>query len=466
MTKHLLLILSLATLLVLSCRKDSFITSKDAVVNFSSDTLLFDTVFTTAGSITESVKIINNNNQKLRLSSVKLMGGSQSYFQINIDGSPGPEQDNLDLEAGDSLYIFVAVRIAPGTANLPFVIQDSIQVSFNGNRKYIQLQAWGQNARFLRNQVITANTVWDNTLPYVILGGLQVDTNATLTIPAGCRIYLHADAPLLVDGSLIVSGTKDDSGRVYFQSDRLDALYRDFPGSWPGIYFRGTSTNSTLQFAVIKNAYQAIVSSAPPVGANPRLVLNECIIDNSYDAGILAIQGSIQANNCLISNCGQNIVLGYGGNYQFTHCTAASYSNSYIAHMQPVLSVANYTLVGTTSLTADLHASFTNCIFWGDNGIVDNEVVVSQQGNAAFSVNFANCLWKVKTPPSGIVSSNIIANANPMFDSINNAKPFYDFHLQAGSPALDKGTATSLLIDLDGNPRAVGLPDLGCYERQ
>jgi hypothetical protein len=134
--------------------------------------------------------------------------------------------------------------------------------------------------------------------------------------------------------------------------------------------------------------------------------------------------------------------------------------------MQPVLSVTNYTLVGTTSLTADLHASFTNCIFWGDNGIVDNEVVVSQQGNTAFSVNFANCLWKVKTTPSGIVSANIIANANPMFDSINNAKPFYDFHLQAGSPALDKGTATPLLIDLDGNPRAVGPPDLGCYERQ
>jgi hypothetical protein len=466
MNKFWLIILSLTTLLAFSCRKDSFITSKNAFVNFSSDTLFFDTVFTSAGSITQLVKIVNANNQKLRLTTVKLMGGSQSYFHINIDGSPGPEQDNLDIQAGDSLYIFVAVQITPGSANLPFIVQDSIQVSYNGNQQYIQLQAWGQNAHFLRNQVIVGNVTWNSALPYVIQGGLQIDTNATLIIPAGCRIYLHADAPLLVDGSLQVTGDKYDSTKVYFQGDRLDEPYRDFPGGWPGIYFRGTSTNSSLQYAVIKNAYQAIVTTSPPAGALPKLSLNQCIIDNSFDAGILGSQGSLQAVNCLISNCGRNIALGYGGNYQFTHCTAASFSNNFISHTQPVLSVSNYILQGTAPLAADLHAGFTNCIFWGDDGNVSDEVVVSQQGNTVFSVNFSNCLWKVKTSPSGVVSSNIIANTDPLFDSVNNFRPYYDFHLKPGSPALDKGIASAVLIDRDGNPRPVGLPDLGCYERQ
>ncbi len=45
--------------------------------------------------------------------------------------------------------------------------------------------------------------------PYVILGGLIVDTNVTLTIDKGARIYLHADAPLIVDGTLSVTGTKN-----------------------------------------------------------------------------------------------------------------------------------------------------------------------------------------------------------------------------------------------------------------
>ncbi len=462
----MLLILSFTVFFILSCRKDTFITGKDAAVRFSSDTLFFDTVFTSSGSITETVKIINNNNQKLRLSDVKLMGGAGSYFSIMIDGSPGPEQTGVELEANDSLYLFVAVTVKPGASNLPFIVQDSIQVSFNGNQKYIQLQAWGQNAHFLRNQTIKTNTVWDNTLPYVILGGLQVDTNVLLTIPRGCRIYLHANAPLLVDGSLQVSGDKYDSTKVYFQGDRLDEPYREFPGSWPGIYFRGTSVNNNLQFVVIKNAYQGIVVEGPSLNATPKVILNQCVIDNSYDAGILGAQSSIQASNCLISNCGKNIVLGYGGNYQFTHCTAASFSNDLIAHVSPVLSVSNYVLQGATPVTADLNANFINCIFWGNNGNVDDEVVVSQQGATPFSVNFSNCLWKVKNTPAGIGTANIIANNDPLFDSVNTSRRYYDFHLKAGSPAIGKGVSTAFTQDLDGNPRPVGLPDLGCYERQ
>ena len=469
--RSLLLILSSITLIIFSCRKDSFITSKNAIVNFSSDTLFFDTVFTTTGSITEAVKIYNDNNQKLLLSDIRLMGGSGSYFVINIDGSPGPEQTGLELEAGDSLYVFVSVRINPDSDSLPFVVQDSIQVAFNGNEQYIQLQAWGQNAHFLRNQVITANTTWNKGLPYVILGGLQVDTNTTLTIASGCRIYFHADAPLLVDGTLDVTGDKGDSNEVLFLSDRLDEPYRDFPGSWPGIYFRGASVNNNLQYASVKNAYQAIVAEMPATNANPKLVLNQCIVDNSYDAGILGDQTSIQAANCLISNCGKNIELEDGGSYQFIFCTAASYSNEFIAHTQPVLALSNYTVDGSGNVTsAALNAAFTNCIFWGGDGDVDDEVQVAQStvGNAAFAVNFSNCLWKVQTAPTGagITTFNIIANLDPLFDSVNTFTPFYDFHLQAGSPAINKGAASAIPFDLDGNPRSVGIPDLGCYEFQ
>ncbi|MHA4812248.1 choice-of-anchor Q domain-containing protein [Flavitalea flava] len=466
MNKLLLLIPCFAAIYLFSCRKDSFITGKNAVIKFSSDTLFFDTVFTTTGSVTQSVKIFNDNDQKLRLSDLTLMGGDQSYFTLNIDGSPGPEQTNLELAAGDSLYIFVAVRINPNSANLPFIVKDSIRVSFNGNDQYIQLQAWGQNAIFLRNQKITGHVTWNNTLPYVILGGLQIDTNASLLIPQGCRVYFHADAPLLVDGSLQVTGDVYDSTRVIFQSDRLDAPYRNFPGSWPGIYFRETSINNSLHYAVIRNAYQGVVAEAPSSNGATKLLLTQCVIDNSFDAGILGAQSSIQASNCLVSNCGKNIVLGYGGNYAFTHCTAASFSNTFITHTQPVLSVSNYIVQGTTPVTADLYANFINCIFWGDFGNVDNEVSVSRQGNNPFVVNFSNCLWKVKTVPADIGSANMIVNSDPFFDSVNTFQRIYDFHLKAKSPAIDQGTGTGLLLDLDGHPRTVGLPDLGCYERQ
>ncbi|MBS1661509.1 MAG: hypothetical protein JST68_10715, partial [Bacteroidetes bacterium] len=364
----------------------------------------------------------------------------------------------------DSVYIFVAVRVNPTSDALPFLLSDSIGVSFNGKQQFIQLQAYGQNAHFLRNQVISSNTVWDNSLPYVILGSLQVNLGATLAIQQGCKVYFHADAPLLVDGSLQVIGDHFDSTRVYFSSDRLDVPYRDFPGGWPGIYFRGTSNNNYLRYAVIKNAYQAIVSQSPPFGGQPSLILDQCIIDNSYDAGIYGIKGSIQANNCLVSNCGKNVELAGGGSYQFTHCTVVSISNNYIAHLQPVLSVSDAVAQGAA--TADLTAGFTNCIFWGSNGNVDNEVVVSKQGNGIFSVGFNSCLWKVKTAPSGVTATGMVLNQDPLFDSVNNSRYYYNFHLKAGSPAVDKGVSTGLTVDLDGRLRAVGLPDLGCYERQ
>ena len=182
--------------ILFSCRKDSFITSPDARVTITADTLKYDTVFVTAGSTYRTFKIINENNQKLRLSSVKLMGGAASAYKMNVDGIPGTQFNNMEIEANDSLYVFVQVNVNPNAGNLPFIIRDSIQVSYNGKNRLVQLEAWGQNAHFFRNKVIAANETWNNDLPYVILGSLTVNSNQTLTINKGCRIYVHADAPI------------------------------------------------------------------------------------------------------------------------------------------------------------------------------------------------------------------------------------------------------------------------------
>lgn len=457
-----LLILSLVILLT-ACRKDRFIDSPDARVNITADTLKYDTVFTSSGSTTRLFKIVNENDQKLRLSSVKLMGGTASPFKMNVDGIATTEATNIEIEANDSVYVFVQVNIDPAAGNLPFVIRDSIQVSYNGNDRLVQLEAWGQNAHFLRNKEILSDETWTNDLPYVILGYLRVNAPATLNIEKGCRIYVHADAPIIVDGTLRVNGLKDTVDRVYFNGDRLDEPYKDYPASWPGIYFGLNSKDNVLTYAMIKNSYRSIAVEGPSVNANPKVMLNECVIDNSYEGGIVASQSSIVARNCLISNCGNNIALLKGGNYSFTHCTVVSYSNSYIQHANPVLLVRNF---DTNNATADLNAIFRNCIFWGENGIVENEVAVEKLGNTVFTVNFDYNLWKVETTPANIVSNQIINNDKPLFDSIDAGEHFYNFRLKQDSPARNKGTATGIATDLDANPRAVGAPDLGCFEIQ
>ncbi len=451
---------------VTSCTKDSFISSPDARLRLSTDSLKFDTVFTSAGSVTQSFKIVNENDQHLRLSSVKLMGGNSSSFKINVNGVAASELSNVDIAPDDSIYVFVSVFINPNAANLPFIISDSISFQYNGTERFVQLQAYGQNAHFIKNQTISSSTTWPNDLPYVILGPLQVSENATLSLNAGVRIFAHADAPILVDGTILSNGTV--ANPVVFSGDRLDEPYKNFPASWPGIYFKTNSKNNLLRFTNIKNAYQGAVVLDPSVNASPKLVLQQCIIDNAYNAGLFCSNSSVVASNTLISNCANNINIELGGTYVFTHCTVASYSTNLLLHKTPVLTVSNFANLGTGVVTANLQANFTNSIFWGDNGFVENEVVVNKQGNNSFSVVFTNSLYKAQSDPANTTLTAVIKNQDPGFDSIDVVNRYFDFRhtINSFAPGINKGTATGIVIDLDNRPRPVGLPDLGSYEKQ
>lgn len=447
-----------------ACKKESFTESPSARLQTSVDSLYFDTVFTSTGSITQVVKIINPNKKSIHVQSVRLMGGNNSPFRINVDGLPGPVVENVDVPGEDSVYVFVTVTIDPNSSNLAFIVEDSIEINYNSNTDLVKLSAYGQNAHFLSNKEITSAETWDNDLPYVILGGLTIDTNVQLTINKGCRIHMHADAPITVHGTLRVLGEKWDSTRVIFSGDRLDYPYRDYPASYPGIIFTEASINNEINFAIIKNAYQGIVVTG---NGNPgQVTLRETIIDNAYDAALIGINAGIVAENLLVSNCGKSIMLVKGGDYHFTHTTVACFSNNFILHREPALVVTNYIVENNIPMANHLNAVFRNCIFWGEkNGLVDDEVVVLKEGAAMANVTFDQVLWRVTNPPQFSTILGAI-NEDPQFELIDHAERMYSFRLSDGSPAIDKGVATSLAQDLDGGLRPVGLPDLGAYEKQ
>lgn len=453
-----------------SCKKEKFTSSPTAFIATSVDTLHFDTVFTTTGSISQFVKIINKNSEGIHISSVRVAGGAASAFKINVDGTPGPSVTNVDVAANDSAYIFVTVTINPNAANLAFIVRDSIEISYNGNKKYVQLDAFGQNAHFFRNRTITGTEVWNNDLPYVILGGITVDVNATLTINKNCRVYMHADAPFIINGTLHVNGESDNT-RVIFTGDRLDEPYRDFPASYPGLIFTDASASNTINYAIIKNAYQGIVVVNQSFSA-PKLSINETIIDNAYQVGLAGINSTINGRNLLITNCGQNLVLLGGGTYNFTHCTVASYSTSVLPHKQPVVTIEDYYNDPIQGLVINpVFAKFTNCILWGEqNGFVDNEIADTLKATGSSQTTFQNVLWRMKSVPSSITqpagSNNF--NQEPLFDTINVNQKIFSFHLKHASKAVDAGVSaavTGVTIDLLGRKRPVGTaPDLGCYE--
>src|SRR6187549_663475 len=116
-------IFSLLVLFAFSCKKESFNDSPDARLQTSTDRVRFDTVFTSLGSVTQRFTIVNDNDQKLRLSNIRLAGGTSSFFAINVDGTAGTSFSDLELNANDSMYVFVKVTIDPNAANLPFLVE-------------------------------------------------------------------------------------------------------------------------------------------------------------------------------------------------------------------------------------------------------------------------------------------------------------------------------------------------------
>lgn len=449
------------TILFFSCKKDSFNISANAFINFSADTLHFDTIFTNAGSITQSFKIFNLNNQQLHINKIELAGGENSPFKINVNGISQSSFSDIDIAANDSIYVFVIVNVNQNQIKTPFFIRDSILINYNGNSNYVQLDAYAWNARFVKNLTVKHDTTFTNDLPIVLSGNLTVNPLATLSINKGVQIFCHQNTSIIINGTLKVYGEKDSASRVSFKNDRLDDPYKYYPGSWQGIIFTTSSVNNQINYASIENATTGITISGNN-NSSPQLLLNACVITNNLNCGLKALNSNVNAQNCLITNCGLHNLDLNAGTYNFNFCTVASYSYNLLSHSAPVLFLSD-TINATTTFT--LNAGFTNSIFYGEENAFDDEILFFKNGDK-FNTSFDHVLYK-SLNLSGNAFTNCIQNQDPDFITTDQENGVFDFHLLRESVCKDAGKSTSIQTDLDGNLRTVGVaPDLGCYEIQ
>ena len=262
---------------LLSCRKESFTTDTSDKLSFSTDTLSFDTVFSSVGSTTAFFKLINPHPKKIRVSNILLSGGESSQFRINIDGIPSFSQEDVELAAGDSMYVFVEVTVDPNSDLSPFIIKDSLIFITNGNEQKVMLVAWGQNANFYNGEII-GDTTWTNEKPHVIYNSILVDSGKTLTIEKGCALYFHSGSRLYVNGTLIINGSLEE--RVVLQGDRLEEFYQNKPGQWEGIHFLRGSISNKISHANIKNSIVGIRVDYLPENSDTGLVVRNTEINN------------------------------------------------------------------------------------------------------------------------------------------------------------------------------------------
>jgi hypothetical protein len=475
-----------------ACKKTKYLTSGGSI-SFSTDTLTFDTVFTTQGSVTKSFLIQNKNNAWIKLSNIKLGGGANSPYRLNINGEPTKNINDIDIAPYDSLYVFAAITIDPTAADNPFVIQDSVMVTLNNTTKSLPLLAYGQNAIYIYDSVLQGNITWNKNKPIVIINSALIDSSASVTIEAGTKIYMHANSKLFVKGSLKGNGSVSDS--IVFASDRLDRDYfgGDIPGEWCGLHFLQKSHDNILNYCIIKNGgapWKVYDPVAKEFGyltgaliyvepnetgvTTPKLVMNNCFMGLSIAYGILAFNGNIVATNCLFYACGsQNFAALQGGTYNFTHCTFGNYGYKvFLRHDKySVIGIKNYFLPDPTDIAsmigAPLIANFTNCIV---DGIATegDEVFIDHDTKWLHQVNFTNCLLKQKSS----LSSEALLDASTI-SLLNASTDFKDpnlnnFELKPTSQAKAAGLTSSVVIDIKNNLRnnpPSGLLGIGLFNQ-
>ena len=110
-----------------ACKRDFFTEGGPGSLTFSTDTIIFDTVFTTVGSITYTLKVYNQNNNPVTINSIDLANqNSQGVYRINVDGVSGIHTEDIKIAANDSLFIFVEATINAVSGNLPYLVTDSL----------------------------------------------------------------------------------------------------------------------------------------------------------------------------------------------------------------------------------------------------------------------------------------------------------------------------------------------------
>ena len=484
--KYILPILLL--LITYSCKKENIQTEETSTLQFSNDTIIFDTIFSSIGSVTKQLMVYNNNNFDIS-TNVRLSGDTEGNFRMNVDGESGNNIQNVKILANDSMFVFVEVTIDPTNTNTPYLVSDSIIFTTGSKIQDVDLVAYGQDAyfhtantygdiingedtsRFFYHQ-LECNEVWNNDKPHVIYGYVIVDPNCQLTINAGTNIYLHKNSGVIVGNpfSTTVGGTIKVNGvlgnEVTFRGDRLDSWYDSLPGQWDRVWLYPGSINNEFNYCNFQNGTIAIHADTV-TNNNPTAVINNCKIDNMSAIGILGQGAKLEVNNTIITKCGQySVVCNIGGDYSFKHCTFTNYWNFDFRNTPSILLNNYYEASDGNIYIRDLNkAYFGNCII---DGNLTTEISFQENEIGDFNYTFDHCLLKIDPNEDTETSNyiNIIKNESPEFVS----KQLFDFHLSETSPCNSAGdfnitqTEFFLFSDLEGNLRD-NVPDLGALKR-
>lgn len=467
--------------------EEEFCSSPTDRLEFSTDTLAFDTIISGVATNTYTFQVFNRNDRALRIASVRLARGSESPFTVNVDGTwlqGGVSTNDFTVSRQDSLRVFVQLNAPITGAEEPQAFEEDLLFTLeSGAQQKVLLTASSQDVNVMHGEVITDNTAFTSRLPYQIFDSLVVAEGATLTLTAGTRLYFHPDASLIVHGKLRAEGTLEQP--VTFRGDRLGNMfdgqpYDRIPGQWGGIRFTKSSLGNDLTFCDVHSGTHGIILDSTGT-ATQKLIIDNSVIHNMAGDAFSATYCQAFVGNCQISNAHGSCVNLQGGDYTFVHCT--------IGQFYPFIGGHDVALRFTNTAN-DEPLPLERCQFFNTliSGYNDDDIMgeaSERYTDCAFNYFFKNCLLNTPKVESEAIVDCLFedtkdydyAEKNDSTKQAGNFYPEFDIHalvfpftLNAKSRAVDAGDPSvtfqsGYFTDLLGHPRtADGRPDIGAYE--
>ena len=488
-----LVFLTLTGLFLLSgCRDDSYDTSPDLRLRFSTDSVKFDTVFTTVGSATHIFTVYNDADSYVNIGQVKLNNDANNSYRINVDGISGSAINDVEIGPRDSIFVFVEVTVQPDADALYPFVEGNVEFVTNGNSQQVKLVANGWDAIFytpsrfpvngLPDYTLidtlnpTATVTWTKEKPIVVYGYLVVDSLQSLIIEPGTQVFFHQGSGLWIyrDGNISAEGTVEEP--IVFQGDRLEPFYEEQPGQWDRIWINESNDpnrDNVFKNVVIKNNFIGIQAETLPFNSDPdpglsanSLKLKNVVIRNNSIASVYSRNYRVEGDNLSLSSSGQYLLAGIGrGKYTFNQCTFAN-NWTFGTRQTPAVYLSNLVAVSSTQVQAFpiAQSTFRNCIVYG-NALNELELDFDTGGGQVpIDLTFNSCLIRgeeeVLEPYAPFFTGTIYVGQNPGFVDFAEG----DFHLIPEAFVRDKGVNAPGLPpdDLDGVPYSAPRP-LGCY---
>ncbi len=468
---------------------DTFTTDRSATLRFSNDTVLFDTLITTVPSSTKTLTVYNRGDKGLRISEVRLMGGADSPFRVNIDGqdmSRSAENRVTDFEVRrrDSILIRIEVTVPELEHDSIAALNDRLLFTLeSGVLQEVPIIASGRNAFFLHGWTVSTDTTFNTRRPIVIFDSLVVARGATLTLDAGTQLLFHEKAGMTVRGRLVAQGTA--AAPVILRGDRTDHMfdylpYDRLPSRWEGLTFTQESCNNSLDFVDLHSGNFGIRCDSTGIDSL-KLRLTNARIHNLGGHGLELLHCRTEVVNTEVSNTMGHCAYVFGGDAQFIHCTLAQFY-ALSADRGEAIHISNQdSLIGYAPL---YRADFINCVATGYAEDVvmipalNREDLPSDIANLPINYQFINCFLTTEVPDDELYTPRFIRcqidsldadiNRDKHFQLIDTHNFLYDFTPVEASAI--RGVADSTysapypLDRLGRNRTADNAPDAGCYE--